>query len=176
VTTILPAAGAPTSNSKQDLKSSPRRVGQCSRFATRSKFRWFLPCCGFVLLNFHRKIYVFGLIAAKAADAFAGARLSKELAMPFMKWLKIVLGAGCLLGLAALGSGSGVASAAELYGEPRGPQPARVHLHHRGTPCGWNCRQACPDGYSCAPLYGNFIMPYGSPPYWARYTIGGWGR
>jgi hypothetical protein len=94
--------------------------------------------------------------------------------MPFMKWLKIVLGTGSLLGFAVLGSGPRVASAAELYGH--GPEAVRIHLHHRGTPCGWKCHQACPDGYSCYPLYGNFIMPYGSPAYWARYTIGGWGH
>jgi hypothetical protein len=100
--------------------------------------------------------------------------------MPLIKSLKIFVGLSSLLGFAALGSASRVAGASELYGGPNGDQPARVHSHHRALvaqpPCGWNCRGGCPDRYSCAPLYGSYNMPYGTPDYWSRYTYGGWTR
>jgi hypothetical protein len=95
------------------------------------------------------------------------------------KWFKIVVGVSTFLWVAALGSRS--ASAAELNSEPGGrSQPVRVHLHHKSVvapaACGWKCRGGCPDGYSCSPLYGAYGIPYGSPAYWARYTVGGWGH
>jgi hypothetical protein len=34
---------------------------------------------------------------------------------------------------------------------------------------------ACPDPYSCAPLYGAY-GPYGGAAYWTRYTYAGWYR
>ena len=94
-----------------------------------------------------------------------------------MKCLNVVVGTSFLLAFASL---SIVASAAELYGEPQGPQQVGVHLHRKAvvalTACGRKCRSVCPDGYSCFPLYGDYGMPYGSPAFWARYTISGWGR
>jgi hypothetical protein len=36
-------------------------------------------------------------------------------------------------------------------------------------------RPACPDPYSCAPLYGAY-GPYGGAAYWTRYTYEGWSR
>ena len=36
-------------------------------------------------------------------------------------------------------------------------------------------RPACPDPYSCAPLYGAY-GPYGGAAYWTRYTYAGWYR
>ena len=36
-------------------------------------------------------------------------------------------------------------------------------------------RSACPDPYSCAPLYGAY-GPYGGAAYWTRYTYAGWYR
>jgi hypothetical protein len=35
------------------------------------------------------------------------------------------------------------------------------------------CAPACPDGYSCAPLYGAY-GPYGGKAYWGAYTDSGW--
>jgi hypothetical protein len=40
--------------------------------------------------------------------------------------------------------------------------------------CGPRCRVACPDGYSCFPLYGAY-GPYGGTGYWGGYTFVGWG-
>src|ERR1700742_1513302 len=42
--------------------------------------------------------------------------------------------------------------------------------------CSWQrfCRVGCPDGYSCAPLYGAY-GPYGGTAYWGAYTDVGWG-
>jgi hypothetical protein len=57
---------------------------------------------------------------------------------------------------------------------------ARVHHACSGghcgpyKPCGTRCR-VCPDGYSCAPLYGAY-GPYGGVGYWGGYTLSGWGR
>jgi hypothetical protein len=56
-------------------------------------------------------------------------------------------------------------------------------VHHACTgphcgpyqPCGARCRIVCPDGYSCAPLYGAY-GPYGGVGYWGGYTFSGWGR
>jgi hypothetical protein len=42
------------------------------------------------------------------------------------------------------------------------------------APCGLRCRIACPDGYSCFPLYGAY-GPYGGTGYWGGYTLSGWG-
>jgi hypothetical protein len=41
--------------------------------------------------------------------------------------------------------------------------------------CHWYhvCTRACPDGYSCSPLYGAY-GPYGGVSYWAGYTDSGW--
>ena len=36
-------------------------------------------------------------------------------------------------------------------------------------------RPACPDPYSCSPLYGAY-GPYGGAAYWTRYTYEGWYR
>lgn len=36
-------------------------------------------------------------------------------------------------------------------------------------------RPACPDPYSCYPLYGAY-GPYGGAAYWTRYTYAGWYR
>ena len=36
-------------------------------------------------------------------------------------------------------------------------------------------RPACPDPYSCSPLYGAY-GPYGGAAYWTRYTYAGWYR
>jgi len=36
------------------------------------------------------------------------------------------------------------------------------------------CPRYCPDGFSCAPLYGAY-GPYGGVGYWAGYTYSGWG-
>jgi hypothetical protein len=36
-------------------------------------------------------------------------------------------------------------------------------------------RPACPDPYSCSPLYGAY-GPYGGAAYWTRYTYSGWYR
>jgi hypothetical protein len=36
------------------------------------------------------------------------------------------------------------------------------------------CTRPCPDGYSCAPLYGAY-GPYGGVGYWGAYTDSGWG-
>ena len=36
-------------------------------------------------------------------------------------------------------------------------------------------RPACPDAYSCSPLYGAY-GPYGGAAYWTRYTYSGWYR
>ncbi len=35
------------------------------------------------------------------------------------------------------------------------------------------CARQCPDGYSCAPLYGAY-GPYGGVDYWGAYTDSGW--
>lgn len=35
------------------------------------------------------------------------------------------------------------------------------------------CARPCPDGYSCAPLYGAY-GPYGGVSYWGGYTDSGW--
>lgn len=35
------------------------------------------------------------------------------------------------------------------------------------------CTRACPDGESCAPLYGAY-GPYGGLKYWGAYTDSGW--
>ena len=35
------------------------------------------------------------------------------------------------------------------------------------------CTRACPDGESCAPLYGAY-GPYGGLKYWSGYTDSGW--
>ena len=35
------------------------------------------------------------------------------------------------------------------------------------------CARPCPDGYSCAPLYGAY-GPYGGVHYWGGYTDSGW--
>jgi hypothetical protein len=42
--------------------------------------------------------------------------------------------------------------------------------------CAWRrvCTRPCPDGYSCAPLYGAY-GPYGGVGYWGGYTDSGWG-
>jgi len=40
----------------------------------------------------------------------------------------------------------------------------------RDHPCA-----GCPDGYSCAPLYGAY-GPYGTARYWGAYTFSGWDR
>jgi hypothetical protein len=107
----------------------------------------------------------------------------EELASPWSKVMKrfnSLIGTGFFLGFVSFGSVSTVASAAEIYGEPHGPQPIRVHVHRKtgGTlaACGWKCRSVCPDGYSCYPLYADYNMPYGSAAYWGRYTVSGWGR
>ena len=42
------------------------------------------------------------------------------------------------------------------------------------APCAARCRIACPDGYSCHPLYGAY-GPYGGVGYWGAYTFTGWG-
>ena len=42
------------------------------------------------------------------------------------------------------------------------------------APCGWRCRIACPDGYSCYSLYGAY-GPYGGTGFWGAYTYSGWG-
>jgi hypothetical protein len=42
------------------------------------------------------------------------------------------------------------------------------------APCGVRCRVVCPDGYSCAPLYGAY-GPYGGEGFWGAYTFSGWG-
>ena len=41
--------------------------------------------------------------------------------------------------------------------------------------CNWYhvCTRPCPDGYSCAPLYGAY-GPYGGVRYWGGYTDSGW--
>ncbi len=41
--------------------------------------------------------------------------------------------------------------------------------------CNWYhvCTRPCPDGYSCAPLYGAY-GPYGGASYWGGYTDNGW--
>jgi len=88
-----------------------------------------------------------------------------------MKRADIVTAVGVLLGILCIGST--VAGAAELYGTYRTVEPHRK-AGIVATDCGWRCRAPCPGGYSCAPLYGGFIMPYGSPAYWGRYTAGGW--
>jgi hypothetical protein len=36
------------------------------------------------------------------------------------------------------------------------------------------CAPACPDGYSCHPLYGAY-GPYGGVGYWGGYGFSGWG-
>ena len=36
-------------------------------------------------------------------------------------------------------------------------------------------RPACPDPYSCSPLYGAY-GPYGGAAYWTRFTYAGWYR
>ena len=43
--------------------------------------------------------------------------------------------------------------------------------------CNWHrvCSRPCPDGISCAPLYGAY-GPYGGVGYWGAYTDAGWGR
>jgi hypothetical protein len=43
--------------------------------------------------------------------------------------------------------------------------------------CTWHsvCAYSCPDGYSCAPLYGAY-GPFGGAAYWAGYTSYVWGR
>jgi hypothetical protein len=35
------------------------------------------------------------------------------------------------------------------------------------------CTSGCPDGYSCAPLYGAY-GPYGGQKYWGAYSDSGW--
>ena len=49
--------------------------------------------------------------------------------------------------------------------------------HHVRKPVPQNSviRPACPDPYSCAPLYGAY-GPYGGAAYWTRYTYEGWSR
>ena len=41
--------------------------------------------------------------------------------------------------------------------------------------CNWYhvCTRPCPDGFSCAPLYGAY-GPYGGVHYWGAYTDSGW--
>jgi hypothetical protein len=56
-----------------------------------------------------------------------------------------------------------------------------LRLHGAAAPasrhCGIDdlCPAGCPDGYSCAPLYGAY-GPYGGVRYWGAYTWSGWGR
>lgn len=45
----------------------------------------------------------------------------------------------------------------------------------RYAPCVLHCRIACPDGYSCYPLFGAY-GPYGGTGYWSGYTMTGWHR
>ena len=49
-------------------------------------------------------------------------------------------------------------------------QHARKSVAHTTT-----VRPACPDPYSCSPLYGAY-GPYGGAAYWTRYTYSGWYR
>jgi hypothetical protein len=41
--------------------------------------------------------------------------------------------------------------------------------------CNWHrvCTRQCPDGYSCAPLYGAY-GPYGGVGFWGAFTDAGW--
>ena len=84
-----------------------------------------------------------------------------------MKRLNIFIGSAFLLGSVWAMT---AANAAELYGGYRRVQPTRVVQPYREAVVGWGC----PDRYSCYPLYAGFRMPYGSPGYWARYTMSGW--
>jgi hypothetical protein len=92
-----------------------------------------------------------------------------------MRCLNLLVASALVLGLAW--TASTVADGAELSGEYQRAQPPRVQAREAAvatTPCGWRCRAPCPDGYSCYPLYGNARLPYGTPPYWSRYTASGW--
>jgi len=50
-----------------------------------------------------------------------------------------------------------------------------VKHHRRVVTQTYVMRPACPDPYSCAPLYGAY-GPYGGAAYWSRYTYAGWYR
>jgi hypothetical protein len=84
-----------------------------------------------------------------------------------MKRLNILIGSAFLFGITW--AASTAADAAELYGGYRRIQPSTIQPH-REAAVGWGC----PDRYSCYPLYGAYRMPYGTPGYWARYTMSGW--
>lgn len=83
-----------------------------------------------------------------------------------MKYFNVLVASILLLGMAC--KGSTVAEGAELSGDYRRAQVARGRSPEVVAVPG------CLDRYSCSPLYGNYGMPYGSPGYWARYTMSGW--
>jgi hypothetical protein len=68
--------------------------------------------------------------------------------------------------LAVLFSLSGDASADGMTGK----RHARKVVAHTSV-----VRPACPDPYSCSPLYGAY-GPYGGGAYWTRFTYAGWYR
>jgi hypothetical protein len=83
--------------------------------------------------------------------------------------------------LALLGAGS-LAQAADMAapaGPPTRVQPVDIAPTQPAAgpyqPCTAKCRVVCPDGYSCAPLYGAY-GPYGGEAYWGGFTFTGWGR
>ncbi len=80
-----------------------------------------------------------------------------------MRCPNFFIGLALLVGMAS--AAPIIAKGADLPGEYRGAQPPRAHVST-------TIRAPCPDRYSCYPLYGNFRMPYATPAYWARYTMG----
>ena len=83
-----------------------------------------------------------------------------------MKCFNVLVTSTLLLGMAWIGST--VAEGAELSGDYHKAQAGRARSPEVVAVTG------CPDRYSCSPLYGSYGMPYGSPGYWARYTMSGW--
>jgi hypothetical protein len=89
----------------------------------------------------------------------------------------VILAAATAIVLASSGAVAPVALADEP-GVARKAKSAKKCVGPKCGPyaaCGARCRVACPDGYSCNPLYGAY-GPYGGVGYWGGYTLTGWGR
>jgi len=71
------------------------------------------------------------------------------------------------------------ANAADVGGTPHYSRSAGLYCQEiwRCGPagCDWHrvCSRPCPDGMSCAPLYGAY-GPYGGQGYWGGYSDIGW--
>jgi hypothetical protein len=90
---------------------------------------------------------------------------------------KVLVYAALMLGICGVSSVR--AADATMSKETRATElPPNCQNLWRCSPagCDWHrvCSRPCPDGYSCAPLYGAY-GPYGGTAYWGSYTASGWG-